>query len=108
MKVGVVGVGFVGTACAKAMLLRGSCDEIVLIDLAEREQHTKGVRNDLSHGEPLCPATRLTVGTYQDLKDAAVVVITAGINEKKGEAIDRKDPGDVSVSCRVTMTYIEI
>jgi L-lactate dehydrogenase len=92
MKVGVVGVGFVGTACAKAMLLRGSCEEIVLIDLAEREQHTKGVRNDLSHGEPLCPATRLTVGMYQDLKDAAVVVITAGINEKKGEAIDRKDP----------------
>jgi L-lactate dehydrogenase len=92
MKVGVVGVGFVGTACAKAMLLRGSCDEIVLIDLAEREQHTKGVRNDLSHGEPLCPATRLTVGTYQHLKDADVVVITAGVNEKGGGAIDRKDP----------------
>lgn len=92
MKVGVIGVGFVGTACAKAMLLRGSCDEIVLIDLAEREQHTKGVRNDLSHGEPLCPGTRLTVGTYQHLSDADVVVITAGVNEKTGGAIDRNDP----------------
>ena len=92
MKVGVVGVGFVGTACAKSMLLRGSCQEIVLIDLPEREQHTRGVRNDLSHGEPLCPPTRLTVGKYADLKDASVVVITAGDNEKAGDAIDRKDP----------------
>src|SRR6185295_232682 len=92
MKVGVVGVGFVGTACAKAMLLRGSCQEIVLIDLPEREQHTRGVRNDLFHGEPLCPGTRLTVGKYADLKDASVVVITAGDNEKRGGAIDRTDP----------------
>lgn len=92
MKVGIVGVGFVGTACAKSMLLRGSCNEIVLIDLSEREQHTRGVRNDLSHAEPLCPSTSLTVGKYGDLKDASVVVITAGINERKGDAIDRKDP----------------
>jgi L-lactate dehydrogenase len=92
MKVGIIGVGFVGTACAKAMLLRGSCHEIVLIDLSEREQHTRGVRNDLSHGEPLCSPMRLTVGKYADLKDASVVVITAGINEKEGGAIDRKDP----------------
>ncbi|MBI4547088.1 MAG: lactate dehydrogenase [Ignavibacteriae bacterium] len=92
MKVGIIGVGFVGTACAKAMLLRGSCREVVLIDLPKCEQHTRGVCNDLSHGEPLCPATRLTVGGYSDLRDASVVVITAGFNEKKGGATDRKDP----------------
>lgn len=92
MKVGIIGVGFVGTSCAKAMLLRGSCNEIVLIDVPEREQHTRGVRNDLSHGEPLCPSTSLTVGNYEDLKDASVVVITAGINEKAGDAIDPQDP----------------
>ena len=92
MKVGIVGVGFVGTACAKAMLLRGSCHEIVLIDLPSRGQHTRGVRNDLSHGEPLCPGTTLTVGDYDHLQEASVVVITAGVNEKDGGAIDRKDP----------------
>ena len=92
MKIGIIGVGFVGTACAKAMLLRGSCQEIVLIDLPEREQHTHGVRNDLSHGEPLCTPTRLTVGEYWSLKDASVVVVTAGINEREGGATDRDDP----------------
>jgi len=91
MKVGIIGVGFVGTACAKAMLLRGSCHEIVLIDLPERDHRTRGVRNDLSHGGPLCPTARLTVGDYPDLRDASAVVITAGINEKAGEAIEPSD-----------------
>ena len=91
MKIGIVGVGAVGTACAKAMLLRGSCHEIVLLDLKERDQHSRGVANDLSHGEPLCPAMRIRVGGYEDLNDASVVVITAGINEQAGKAIDRGD-----------------
>lgn len=91
MKVGIIGVGYVGTACAKAMLLRGSCHEIVLIDLPNRQKHTQGVRNDLLHGSPLCPPVRLTVGDYPDLHDAAVIAITAGINEGKGNAVHRDD-----------------
>lgn len=91
MKVGIIGVGAVGTACAKAMLLRGSCHEIVLLDLKERDLHSQGVANDLSHGEPLCPATRISVGDYSDLRDASAVVITAGINEQAGGATDPKD-----------------
>lgn len=89
MKVGIIGVGAVGTACAKAMLLRGSCHEILLLDLDERR--VRGVVADLSHGGLLCPAVRLRVAGYEDLADAAVIVITAGINEKVGRAIDRGD-----------------
>lgn len=89
MKVGIVGVGAVGTACAKAMLLRGSCHDIVLLDLDERR--ARGVAADLSHGEVLCPPTRIRTGGYDDLTGAAVVVITAGINEQAGKAIDRGD-----------------
>src|SRR5258706_11224548 len=89
MKVGIIGVGAVGTSCAKAMLWGGSCHEIVLLDLKKRR--AKGVAADLSHGEPLCPATRIRVGGYKDLADATIVAITAGINEQTGKAIDRKD-----------------
>lgn len=88
-KVGIIGVGAVGTACAKAMLLRGSCDEIVLLDLDERR--ARGVAADLSHAGVLCPAVRIRTGGYEDLADAAVVAITAGINERAGKAIDRGD-----------------
>lgn len=89
MKVGIVGVGAVGTSCAKAMLLRGSCHDLVLLDLDERR--ARGVATDLSHGELLCPPTRILAGGYDDLADAAVVIITAGINEQAGKAIDRGD-----------------
>jgi L-lactate dehydrogenase len=89
MKVGIIGAGNVGTACAKAMLLRGSCHEIVLADRDERR--ALGVATDLSHGELLCPPTRLRAGGHDDLAGAAVVVVTAGINEKAGKATDRGD-----------------
>ncbi len=92
MKIGIVGVGYVGTACVKAMLMRRMCEQIVLIDVRARDQHTRGVRNDLSHGGSLYSPTKLVVGDYNMIHDAPVVVITAGVNEKAGQAIDRKDP----------------
>jgi L-lactate dehydrogenase len=89
MKVGIIGVGAVGTSCAKAMLLRGSCHEVVLLDSDERR--AEGVAYDLSHGEALCPPTRVRAGGYKDLAGSDVVAITAGINEQAGNAIDRED-----------------
>lgn len=103
MKVGIIGAGFVGAACAKAMLLRGSCHEIVLFDnkvskLKDRETGLEreirldaGVATDLSHGEILCPPTRIRHGNYADMADASLIIITAGINEKTGAAIDREN-----------------
>ncbi len=94
-KVAIIGAGFVGTACAKSMLLRGSCTKIVLLDdftKSDRELYTRGVANDLSHGAVLCPHTQVEIGGYENITDADVVVVTAGANEKKGGAIDPKDP----------------
>jgi L-lactate dehydrogenase len=103
MKVGIIGTGLVGAACAKAMLLRGSCHEIVLLDkkvskLTDIETGEEkqirldaGVATDLSHAGLLCPATRVRNVDYDDMADASVVIVTAGINEKTGKAIDRAD-----------------
>lgn len=88
-RIGIIGAGAVGTSCAKAMLLRGTCPELVLVDIDERR--SRGVATDLSHGEPLCPRTDIRSGSYDDLAGAALVVITAGINEQAGGATDRKD-----------------
>jgi L-lactate dehydrogenase len=44
-KVGVVGVGGVGQACAFALVLRGSCRELVLVD--RTEERAVGVATDL-------------------------------------------------------------
>ena len=89
MKVGVVGAGAVGTACVFAMALRGSAREIVLVNRSfERAQ---GAVTDLQYGALVAPVTSLRAGQYADLRDAAIVVITAGANEKAGGATDRSD-----------------
>jgi len=89
MKVGVVGVGRVGAACALSLVVRGSAREVVLVD--RTRARAKAVATDLRYGAPLCPEVALRDGDYSDLDGADVVMITAGINEKSGGATDRSD-----------------
>jgi L-lactate dehydrogenase len=89
-KVGVVGAGRVGQACAFALLLRGSAREIVLVDRV-RERAT-GVATDMRYGAPLSPPVDIAAGDWDDLAGAGVVLVTAGVNEKSGGATDRDDP----------------
>src|ERR1700681_4756691 len=90
MKVGIIGAGRVGSACALAAVVRGSAREIVLVDRTRKR--AKAVATDLRYGSPLCPKISVVDGDYEDLADAALVMITAGINEKAGGATDRNDP----------------
>jgi L-lactate dehydrogenase len=88
-KVGVVGVGAVGQACAFALVLRGSCRELVLVDrTAER---ATAVAADMRYGAPLSPPVDILAGDWDDLADADVVLICAGVNESGGGATDRGD-----------------
>jgi L-lactate dehydrogenase len=63
---------------------------IVLVDRTRKR--AKAVAADLRYGSPLCPKTTVADGDYDDLADTALVMITAGINEKAGGATDRNDP----------------
>ncbi len=89
-KVVVIGAGRVGAACAKAMMLQVVCRQIVLLD--EVSARASAVAEDLSHGSVLLPAVDVSSGSYGALRDASLVVITAGINERAGGADDRDDP----------------
>ena len=90
MKIGIVGAGRVGCACALAVMVRGSARNIVIVDRTRKR--AKAVATDLRYGAPLCPKTTVIDGDYDDLANAALVMITAGINEKAGGATDRNDP----------------
>jgi L-lactate dehydrogenase len=90
MKIGIVGAGNVGSACALAAVVRGSARNVVIVD--RNRKRAKAVATDLLYGSPLCPKTEVVDGEYDDLADAALVMITAGINEKAGGATDRNDP----------------
>lgn len=91
MKVGVVGAGAVGAATALSLIERGGmCREIVLVD--RTRERANGVATDLRYATPLSPTVDVRAGDYDSLTDAALVVITAGVNEKAGGATDRSDP----------------
>ena len=90
MKIGIVGAGRVGCACALAVVVRGSARNVVIVDRTRKR--AKAVATDLRYGAPLCPKTTVIDGDYDDLANAALVMITAGINEKAGGATDRNDP----------------
>jgi len=71
-------------------VLRGVAREIILVD--RTRARAKGVATDLRYGTPLSAATEIRDGDYADLAGAALVMITAGVNEKAGGATDRSDP----------------
>lgn len=83
-RVALIGTGFVGSSYAFAMLNQGVTEELVLIDL--NKEKSEGDAMDLNHGLPFAPSpTKIWFGDYSDCKDADLVVITAGANQKPGE-----------------------
>ena len=90
MKVGVIGSGAVGAACIMAIIGRGAAHEIVVID--KDAGRVRGLVTDMQYGTPLCPPVRLIGGDYSDLEGAELVLLSVGINEKAGGAMDRNDP----------------
>lgn len=90
MKIGIVGAGNVGCACAMAATLRGSARAIVLVNRTRKT--AEAVTTDIRYGVPLGRKVDICDGDYGDLKGAEVVLITSGANEKTGGATDRNDP----------------
>lgn len=83
-KVVLVGTGAVGTAYAYSVINQGHITELVLVDV--NEEKAKGEAMDLIHGMAFAPSNiSVTAGSYDDCKDAQLVVITAGANQKPGE-----------------------
>src|ERR1700682_6012635 len=90
MRVGIIGTGAVGAATGLALVEHGLCRDIVLID--RDPALASGVALDLRYAAPLTPAVDVTAGGYELLAGATLVIITAGVNERAGGAIDRADP----------------
>jgi L-lactate dehydrogenase len=83
MKVGIIGSGMVGATSAYAIMMRKAASDIVLIDANQKRAIAEA--QDITHAVPFAAATDVFAGSYEDLKDAKVVVIAAGANQKPGE-----------------------
>lgn len=83
-KIVLVGTGFVGMSMAYSLLNQGGVNELVLIDVIKEK--AEGEAMDLSHGMPFAPSKMdIKAGDYSECKDANIVVITAGLNQKPGQ-----------------------
>ena len=78
-KVVVVGCGFVGSSSAFALMQSQLFSEMVLIDADQKRAEGEAI--DISHGMVFASPMKIYAGTYDDISDAAVIVITAGANQ---------------------------
>lgn len=84
-KVVLVGAGMVGMSFAYAALNQMVCDELVIIDIDK--QRAMGEAMDLNHGLAFSGGNmKIYAGDYGDCRDADIVVICAGVNQKPGES----------------------
>ena len=83
-KVVVVGCGFVGSSSAFALMQSQLFSEMVLIDADQKRAEGEAI--DISHGMVFASPMKIYAGTYDDISDAAVIVITAGANQKPDES----------------------
>ena len=76
MKIGIVGIGWVGSSVAISILQSGIAHELVLHDT--RSAIAEGEAMDLAHGAAFYPAALVHTGDIEDMLDCDAVVIAAG------------------------------
>ncbi|WP_010099130.1 malate dehydrogenase [Ornithinibacillus scapharcae] len=88
-KISVIGSGFTGATTA-FMIAQKELGDVVLVDIPNMENSTKGKALDMLESSPVqgFDATILGTANYEDTKDSDLVIITAGIARKPGMSRD--------------------
>lgn len=88
-KITVVGAGFTGATTA-LMLAQKELGDVVLVDIPQLENPTKGKALDMLEASPVQGFDSQISGTsnYEDTKDSDIVIITAGVARKPGMSRD--------------------
>ncbi len=76
MKIGIIGIGWVGSSVAMSTLQTGIVSELLIHDLDEKL--AEGEAMDLAHGMSFYPAAKVRVAGLEAMHDADAVVIAAG------------------------------
>ena len=82
-KVAMVGCGSAGAASCFALMQSGLFTEMVLIDAYPEK--AEGEAMDLSQGLTFARPMKIYAGTYEDLADAAIVIVTAAASKRRDD-----------------------
>jgi len=83
-KVGIIGMGWVGSSVAISVLHEGFCSELLLNDM--QKEIAEGEAMDLIHGSSFYPSCKVKSVSIEEMYDCDVIVITAGRGGKPGES----------------------
>lgn len=88
-KISVIGSGFTGATTA-LMIAQKELGDVVLVDIPNMEDPTKGKALDMLEASPVQGFDASIIGTsnYEHTKDSDLVIITAGIARKPGMSRD--------------------
>lgn len=88
-KITVVGAGFTGATTA-LMLAQKELGDVVLVDIPQLENPTKGKALDMLEAGPVQGFDSRIIGTsnYEDTQGSDIVIITAGVARKPGMSRD--------------------
>ena len=108
-KIAIVGAGFTGSTTA-LMLAQKELGDIVLIDIPQLENPTKGKALDMLQSGPVQGFDSRIIGTssYEEARGADIVIITAGIARKPGMSRDdlvTTNAGIMKSVCENVKTY---
>jgi L-lactate dehydrogenase len=84
VKIGIVGMGWVGASVAISTLHHGVARELLVSDL--RTDLAEGEAMDLSHGASFYPTSRVRAASVEEMIEADAVVIAAGRGGTSGQS----------------------
>jgi L-lactate dehydrogenase len=82
-RIAIVGAGNVGATAAYALMLRGLFAEIVLID--HTPERATAEATDIADANAIARPVRIWAGDYADVREASILVLTAGAAAENGE-----------------------
>lgn len=82
-KVTIIGAGAVGSACAFSIATQRLAAEIAIVDVNQAK--AEGEAMDISHGLITMGSMDIHAGTYEDISDSDLTIVTAGVGRKPGE-----------------------
>lgn len=82
-KITIIGAGLVGSSTAYSLIASNVTEEIALIDLNKGLARSQVM--DLQHSVPFWGYTKVKLGTYSDVRDSRIVVVSCGVGQRPGE-----------------------
>lgn len=100
-KIGIIGAGHVGSHCALSLILQGVVDDLILVDVDTQKAKSQAL--DCMDTLAFLPhRARIKAGTYEDLKDRDIIIISIGTIDN----VSKDRLGELNVSLNIVKSFI--